>query len=112
MARFEEAMNVEMECLVGAGWTPHEALEAATLGSAAGIGRDREVGSLEPGKFADMVVVRGDPTQDIIAMRQVECVFLGGKAVVGGGQVKLDARPDPWPADEISERPSLLRAFD
>ena len=112
MARFEEAMNVEMECLVGAGWTPHEALEAATLGSAAGIGRDREAGSLEPGKFADMVVVRGDPTQDITAMRQVECVFLGGKMVVGGGQVKLDARPDPWPADEVSERPSLLCVFD
>ena len=112
MARFEEAMNVEMECLVGAGWTPHEPLEAATLGSAAGIGRDREVGSLEPGKFADMVVVRGDPTQDITAMRQVERVFLGGNAVVGGGQVKLDARPDPSPADEIGERPSLLRAFD
>ena len=59
-----------------------------------------------------MVVGRGDPTQNITAMRQVERVFLGGNPVVGGGQVKLDARPDPWPADEISERPSLLRAFD
>ena len=59
-----------------------------------------------------MVVVRSDPTQDITAMRQVQRVFLGGNAVVVGGQVKLDTRPDPWPADEISERPSLLRAFD
>ena len=112
MARFEEAMNVEMECLVGAGWTAQEALEAATLGSASAIGRDADIGSLELGKIADMVVVRGDPTEDIAAMRQVQCVFLSGRVVVGAGQVKLDARPDPWPLDEISSRASLLSAFD
>lgn len=108
MARFEEAINVEMEVLVGAGWTPQEAIEAATLGSAQAIGRDREIGSLTAGKFADLVVVRGDPTRDITQARQVERVILGGRVAVRGGHVGIDARPDPWPLDEIAERPSLL----
>ena len=51
MARFEEAMHIEMECLVGAGRTPREALEAGTLGSATAIGRDKEIGSLEPASW-------------------------------------------------------------
>ena len=112
MARFEEAMHVEMECLVGAGWTPQEALEAGTLGSATAIGHGDDLGSLEAGKIADMVVVRGDPTGNISDIRQVERVFVAGKMVVGSGQVQHDLRPTPWPADEIAERPSLLREFE
>ena len=108
LARFEEAINVELELLVGAGWTPLEALEAATMGSAEAIGRATEIGSLEPGKLADLVVVRGDPTRSISDVRQVERVFTGGRLVVGGGQAIVDARPHPWPLDEIAERPSLL----
>lgn len=108
MARFEEAIHVEMECLVGAGWTPLEAIEAATLGSATAIGRGDTVGTLEKGKLADIVVVRGDPTEDISQIRQVERVFIGGKLVVDSGHTQPDARPSPWPADEILERPSLL----
>ena len=112
MARLEEAMHIEMECLVGAGRTPREALEAGTLGSATAIGRDKEIGSLEPGKLADIVVVRGEPTKDISDIRQVEQVFLSGELVAGAGQIKRDARPSPWPENEILERPSLLSEFD
>ena len=112
MARFEEAMHVEMECLVGAGWTPREAIEAATLGSATAIGHGEQLGSLEPGKIADLLVVRGDPTANISEIRQVERVFVAGEIVVGAGQVKHDVRPTPWPADEILERPSLMSEFD
>jgi imidazolonepropionase-like amidohydrolase len=108
LARFEEAINLELELLVGAGWTPFEALEAATLGAARALRLDKEVGSLEPGKHADLVVVRGDPTRDITHARQVERVFQRGRCVVGGGQAILDARPHPWPLHEIAERPSLL----
>ncbi len=111
LARFEEAINVELEVLVGAGWTPLEALDAGTIGSAVAIGRAKELGSLEPGKFADLVVVRGDPTHDITAVRQVERVMVGGRVVVYGGQVGTDSRPHPWPLDEIAERPSLLRSL-
>jgi imidazolonepropionase-like amidohydrolase len=108
LARFEEAINVELELLVGAGWAPLEAIEAATLGAARAIGREETVGSIQAGKLADFVVVRGDPATSISDVRQVERVFLEGRLVVGGGQVTTDARPHPWPLDEIAERPSLL----
>lgn len=111
LARFEEAINVELEVLVGAGWTPLEALEAGTIGSAEAIGRAKDVGSLEAGKFADFVVVRGDPTRDITNVRQVERVVIGGRMVVADGQVGTDSRPHPWPLDEITERPSLLASL-
>jgi imidazolonepropionase-like amidohydrolase len=110
LARFDEAIHVEMELFVGAGWTPLEAIEAGTFGAAAAIGRDREVGSLEPGKLADLVIVRGDPTQDISHVRQIEAVFLGGKLAARGGQLTGDWRPTPWPLEEIAERPTLTRA--
>jgi imidazolonepropionase-like amidohydrolase len=107
LARFEEAINVEMELLIGAGWTPLEAIEAATIAAAGAIGREKDIGSLEAGKLADLVVVRGDPTLSITDIRQVERVFMNGRIVVGGGQVQVDARPHPWPLNEIAERPSL-----
>lgn len=108
LARFEEAINLEMELLAGAGWTPVEALHAATLGAARALRLDKKVGSLEAGKIADLVVVRGDPTRTISHARQVERVYQSGHVVVGGGQAVTDARPHPWPLDEIEERPSLL----
>jgi imidazolonepropionase-like amidohydrolase len=110
LARFDEAIHVEMELLVGAGWTPLEAIEASTLGAAIAIGRDREVGSLEPGKLGDLVVVRGDPTRDISHARQIDTVLLGGRLAARGGQLTGDRRPTPWPLEEIAERPTLTRA--
>jgi imidazolonepropionase-like amidohydrolase len=111
MARFDEAVHVEMECLVQAGWTPLEAIGAATLGAATAIGREKEIGSLVPGKLADMVVVGGDPTRTISNVRNVQAVFLGGVLAVETGHATLDARPVPWPSDQVAER-SLYRATD
>ena len=54
---------MEIESLVGAGWTPLEALKAATLFAATAIDREKEIGSLEPGKLADLVVMRGNPSR-------------------------------------------------
>jgi imidazolonepropionase-like amidohydrolase len=93
-----------MEALVGAGWTPVEAIHAGTLGSATAIGCDKELGSLEAGKLADLVVVRGNPGRAISDVRQVEAVFLGGRPVVRRGQATLDARPTPWPDEAIAFR--------
>jgi imidazolonepropionase-like amidohydrolase len=107
LARFDEAAHVEMELLTGAGWTPLEALEAGTLGAAIAIGREKLVGSLEPGKLADLLVVRGDPTEQISDVRQVERVFLGSRLVADADGVVSDRRPNPWPRDEIAERRSL-----
>jgi imidazolonepropionase-like amidohydrolase len=107
LSRFDEAAHVEMELLAGAGWSPDEALEAGTLGAAAAMGLERELGSLEPGKQADLVVVRGDPTRNISDVRQVECVVLGGRVVARAGQLTVDARAVPWPVDDIAHRPGL-----
>lgn len=97
LARFDEAVHLELELLVEAGWEPIEAIEAGTLAAAKAIGRDRDLGSLEPGKLADLVIVRGDPTRTISDVREVEEVWLGGNLVAKDGHVTLDARPSPWP---------------
>ena len=107
LARFDEAVHVELELLVGAGWTPLEAIEAGTRGAAAAIGIAQEVGTIEPGKVADLVVVRGDPSRSISDVRQVEHVFQRGRLVASGGQLLDDGRPLPWPLGDIAERRSL-----
>ncbi len=97
LARFDEAVHLELELLVEAGWTPLDAISAGTIGAAAAIGRADDRGSLEAGKLADLCVVRGDPTRAISDIREVEHVVLGGEPVVGDGHVMTDARPQPWP---------------
>ena len=104
LCRFDEAVHVEMEALVGAGWTPVEAIHAGTLGSATAGGVEKDLGSLETGKLADVVVVRGNPGRSISDVRQVEAVFLGGRRVVSRGNATLDARPTPWPDSAIALR--------
>jgi imidazolonepropionase-like amidohydrolase len=111
LARFDEAVHVEMESLVGAGWTPLEAIEAGTRGGAAATGREHEIGTLQPGKLADVVIVRGDPARHISDVRNVEAVILGGTLVVRGGAATLDARPQPWPSEQIAER-TLYRSTE
>ncbi len=73
-------LHQELEALARMGMTPAEALRAATS-VAAGILGDTSLGHLEPGAQADLVVVRGDPTSEITATRQVEAVWFGGRAV-------------------------------
>lgn len=93
LAAFDEATHLEAELLVGAGWTPAEALNAATLAAAEALGLDSEVGSLESGKLADIAVVLGDPTQDITQLRRIYAVYQHGIPTVLEGQVRTDARP-------------------
>lgn len=69
----------ELEAHVEGGLTPLEALRAASLGSAAGIGRDAEFGSLEPGKFADLVILDANPLDDIRNASQVDRVMRNGR---------------------------------
>ena len=111
LARFDEAVHVEMELLVGAGWSPLEAIGAATLDAAIAVGLEKEIGTVEPGKMADLVVVRGDPAQSISDVRQVLHVVQRGRIVATDGQLTDGRRPLPWPSGEIAERPSLWRAL-
>jgi enamidase len=64
--------------LVEGGFTPEEAVEIATLNGARYLERDGEIGSIEVGKQADLIVVDGDVTEDITALRQAELVFKAG----------------------------------
>jgi hypothetical protein len=69
----------EMEAHVQGGMTPLEALRAGTIGSAEAIGRAGELGSLEAGKFADLVILTGDPRVDIRNSRTVDQVMKNGR---------------------------------
>ena len=82
------ANHRQLELLVEAGFTPLEALQIGTLNGARYLGRDARVGSLAPGKQADLVVVNGDPSTAIADVRKVELVFKQG---VGFDPAKLVA---------------------
>jgi hypothetical protein len=73
-----EAPWREIELLVEAGLTPMQALQAATANGAAFLGRSRDLGTIEPGKLADLVVLTGDPLARIAEIRTVERVLAGG----------------------------------
>jgi imidazolonepropionase-like amidohydrolase len=68
----------EMELLHAAGLSAGEVFTAATLGGARALRRDHELGSIEPGKLADLVVFEGDPTADVRNARRVRWVMKGG----------------------------------
>ena len=59
--------------------TPIEALRAATVNGAELLGRSSEIGSIEPGKYADIVAVDGDPLADVTVMEKVVFVMKGGE---------------------------------
>jgi len=61
----------EIELLGGAGLSPAQAIAAATRTPARMLGLEQEIGTLEPGKRADLVIVRGDPLTDLRALRGV-----------------------------------------
>ncbi|MFW6174168.1 MAG: amidohydrolase family protein [Chloroflexota bacterium] len=67
------------------GLSPWEAIAVSTIGSAEALRVDRETGSLEPGKSADMMAVRGDPARDITALFDVADVVYAGRPVRRGG---------------------------
>jgi imidazolonepropionase-like amidohydrolase len=69
----------EFEYMVKFGMTPAQAIRAATLGGATLMGWEDRVGSLEAGKFADIVAVNGDPIADITELERVKFVMKGGQ---------------------------------
>jgi len=76
----------ELELLVEAGFTPVEAIHIATANGAAFLGRLEQIGTLAPGKQADLLVVKGDPSQKIDDIENVVTVFKDG---VGYDSAKL-----------------------
>jgi imidazolonepropionase-like amidohydrolase len=74
-----EAPWRELELLVDSGLSPLEAITAATSGGAAFLYRGGEFGRLQPGLQADVLVLGGDPSRDISAIRTVERVMVAGQ---------------------------------
>lgn len=69
----------EFALLVRAGMTPLEAIQAATVAAADHLQLSGEVGSLAPGKAADLVAVKGDPLTDVTELERVRFVMKGGR---------------------------------
>jgi imidazolonepropionase-like amidohydrolase len=78
----EVAREIELLVESGACETPMEALVIATRNGAELLGVGDRLGTLEPGKMADVVVVDGDPLENLGALRDVHLVFLGGEQLV------------------------------
>ena len=68
----------ELELLVEAGFTPLEAIHIATENGAVYLGRQDRIGTLAPGKQADLVLIKGDPSRSIDEIEKVETVFKAG----------------------------------
>jgi imidazolonepropionase-like amidohydrolase len=71
----------ELELMTKAGLTPAQALQAATLNAAQCLHLARDFGTLEKGKRADLILLDGDPLQDIRNTRKINQVWIGGREV-------------------------------
>jgi imidazolonepropionase-like amidohydrolase len=73
---------LEFEALVKvAGLTPAKAIQAGTITNAGVLGWQNDIGSIDKGKFADLIAVSGDPTADITELEHIKLVMKGGKVI-------------------------------
>jgi imidazolonepropionase-like amidohydrolase len=87
-----EALWREIKVHVDLGMTPSRAIGAATRVNAQIIGKGRELGTIEPGKLADVIVVDGNPLFDIVALSHVEAVVKNGVVYKGGAAAEVKPR--------------------
>jgi len=81
-AVYPHGMNAhEFAVMVKLGLTPLQAIQAATINAADLLGWSGKVGTLEPGAWADMVAVDGDPVKDVTTLERVKFVMKGGEVV-------------------------------
>jgi imidazolonepropionase-like amidohydrolase len=73
------SLQEELSLLVNSGLTPAEALRAATITPAIALGKEKELGSIVPGKLADLVLLDANPLENINNTRRISAVLVGGK---------------------------------
>lgn len=82
LTRFEGyGEHKELELMVDAGMTPAQVITAATKSGAEFLGQQDNLGTLEKGKWADLIVLGGDPLADIKNSRQIDAVYVAGNKV-------------------------------
>lgn len=87
----EHGINArELQYLVEAGLSPMQALQAGTGWAAACLGWEHNLGTVEPGKLADLLVVDGNPLQDITLLQDPQRI----KLVLQGGKICIDRRAE------------------
>ena len=79
------ALHRELELMADAGIPASEIVRIATLNGAIFLGKEREMGSIEEGKIADMVLLAADPTEDINNAKEILEVIKGGQIVDRSG---------------------------
>jgi imidazolonepropionase-like amidohydrolase len=97
----------ELEIYVKLGMDPMHALQTATRNAACAIKMDKDVGTLEVGKFADLVAVNGDPLTDIACLQQKKNI----QVVMKGGRVFADRRPG-HSKNVVSAEPGSWKIID
>jgi imidazolonepropionase-like amidohydrolase len=80
--QFGEAVHNDMECMVAAGMSPMDTIIATTGKAAENLGKQDELGTIEKGKLADMIVVAGNPAQHIGDAKNIKLVMKDGKIMV------------------------------
>ncbi|MEO8778972.1 MAG: amidohydrolase family protein [Rhodanobacter sp.] len=99
----------EMQAYAAGGMTPHEVLHAATMGSAETIGRQDEIGSLTPGKYADLVILQKNPLEDIRNTLSIVQVMKNGRLYDAGtlDEIYPEVKPlaPQWFSHERSAKP-------
>jgi len=73
------SLHDELGLLVDAGLTPTQAIQSATIAPARFLGMERDVGSIEKRKLADLVLLSADPLQNITDTRKIEFVIINGR---------------------------------
>lgn len=99
------------------GMTPHEALRSATLHGAQYLGLDGDIGTLEEGKLADLVVVDGNPLEDLSVSERVDLVMVNGRLFEGEtmnqmGNHPSERRPFYWQHEGVDDRFIWLPAVE
>jgi imidazolonepropionase-like amidohydrolase len=71
----------ELAVYVRLGMTPLQAIQTATINDADLLGWSDKIGTIEPGKWADLIAVDGDPLQDVTTLQHVKFVMKGGEVI-------------------------------
>jgi imidazolonepropionase-like amidohydrolase len=96
-AQYGWAYQRELELLVEAGLSPMQAIQSATLEGARYFRTADRLGSIEPGKQADLILIEGEPLKDISVMRNIRKVMLNGNWI----DLAPATKPSPTTAGEL-----------